>query len=290
VGVLDRKAVAITGAGQGLGRAYAMSCAAAGARVLVNDIRADLADSVVSEILAVGGEAIADYSTVATWSGAASVVRETCSAFGSIDGLINNAGILRAKEAWLHDERDVRDTVEINLMGTMYCGIHALQQMRKQGHGSIVNITSGAQMGRALMSIYGATKAGIAGLTFGWAIEGKPHGIRANAMWPAASETALSQEYFRTAYAQQHGEAPAIAPENNAPLAVYLLSDMSVYLTGQVIALRGGRLAVITHPTWAAHVDHVGPWSIAAVESAFNDSLRSGLQELQFAEGQLGPY
>jgi NAD(P)-dependent dehydrogenase (short-subunit alcohol dehydrogenase family) len=269
MGALDGKAVVITGAGKGLGRAYALHASGAGARVLVNDLDARAADAVVAEIAAAGGAAIANHDSVASWDGAAGIITGCVDGFGRIDGLVNNAGVMPTAQPWAQDEATIRLTVEVNLLGAIFCGVHAMRAMVRQADGVIVNVTSGAQMGRSFMGTYGATRAGTAALTYSWAIDGAPHGIRVNCVWPSA-RTGLSAQYRTTAAAKQRASIPENAPEDNGPLVTYLLSDLSAGLTGQVIMLRGGEIAVVERSKVSEHgLAGVSGWDVGEIADAF---------------------
>jgi NAD(P)-dependent dehydrogenase (short-subunit alcohol dehydrogenase family) len=270
---LDGKAVVVTGAGKGLGRAYALHAAASGARVLVNDLDVEAADAAVAEIAASGGAAIANYDSVASWDGAAAIIADCVGGFGGIDGLVNNAGVMPTAQPWTQDEETIRLTVEVNLLGAIFCGVHAMRAMVAQTGGAIVNVTSGAQMGRSYMATYGATRSGTAALTYSWAIDGAPHGIRVNCVWPSA-RTGLSAQYRTTTAARQRASIPDNAPEDNGPLVTYLLSDLAEGLAGQVIMLRGGEIALVERPKVSRHVlSSVSGWDVAEIADAFKRRL-----------------
>lgn len=279
-GLLRSKAVVVTGGAQGLGRAYAMHAAAEGARVVVNDVRGDLAEQVVGEIRRAGGSSIAVEASVASWLGAQSVIQACVDHFGRIDGLVNNAGIMPIAKPWDLTMEDIDSTIAVNLTGAIYCGVHAMRAMVAPRGGVIVNVTSGAQMGRSLMSVYGASRAGTAALTYSWALDCGERNIRVNAIWPGAV-TGISTVYRLTAEAAMRSNRPGVPPEANAPLVTYLLSDLSEGITGQVIALRGPRLTIVSHPSLTSHsVTREGGWSVAAVADAFATTLRHGLEPI----------
>jgi NAD(P)-dependent dehydrogenase (short-subunit alcohol dehydrogenase family) len=272
MGLLDGKAVIITGAGTGLGRAYAVSAAAEGARVVVNDVTADRLAEVAAEITAHGGEVVACAGSVADWNVAAELV-ETCrTTFGSVDGLVNNAGVIRIEEPWKAEEAGIRAMVEVNLMGAAFVGAHALRVMVEQGSGAIVNATSSAQMGLSQMSVYGATKGALASLTYGWALDTQALGIRVNAYAPVAW----------TAMVAGSSVAPAQLPttEDNAPVVLFLLSDLAGDITGQVIQRRGDGLSVMAHPDLTDHVATPDAWTTEAVARALGPVLREGAQPI----------
>jgi NAD(P)-dependent dehydrogenase (short-subunit alcohol dehydrogenase family) len=225
--------VVITGAGSGLGRAYAIDCAQAGALVLVNDVRADLAYETVGLITAKGLSAVAHVGSVAAWVTAVELIDTCVTTFGAIGGLVNNAGILHAAHIWDETENELRRLVEVNLLGSMFCGAQAMRHFVRQGSGSLVNVTSGAQLGVARISAYSATKAAVTAMTYAWATEGRPHSVRVNAISPVARTPILNswdgnaeQQQARVRYAE---------PDAVAPLVTFLLSEASAPLTGQVV-------------------------------------------------------
>lgn len=272
MGLLDGKAVVVTGAGTGLGRAYALHAATEGARVVINDVTVDRLGEVAAEISALGGTVVSCPGSVADWTVAEGLVQECRTVFGGVDGLVNNAGVIRIGDPWEADEAGIRAMVEVNLMGAAFVGTHALRVMLEQGRGAIVNATSSAQMGLAQMSVYGATKGALASLTYGWALDARAQGIRVNAYAPVAW----------TAMVAGSSVAPAQLPttEDNAPVVSYLLSDLAADITGQVVQRRGDGLYVMAHPDLTEHVATPEAWTTDAVARALDPVLRSGAQPL----------
>jgi NAD(P)-dependent dehydrogenase (short-subunit alcohol dehydrogenase family) len=237
--------VVITGAGSGLGRAYALDCARAGGRVVVNDVAADLARATVALIAAEGHCGVAHAGSVADWETAAGLIDTCVATFGSIGGLVNNAGILHAAHIWEESEAELRRIVDVNLLGSMYCGAHAMRQFVRQGSGTVVNVTSGAQLGVPRLSAYGATKAAVTAMTYAWAIEGRPYSVRVNAISPVARTPILSS--WDGNAEQQRARLRYAEPDAVAPLVTFLLSEASAPLTGYVV--RGdGREICPLHP------------------------------------------
>jgi NAD(P)-dependent dehydrogenase (short-subunit alcohol dehydrogenase family) len=268
---LAGKRVIVTGGGHGLGRAYACYLGANGARVVVNDIDSAGAHAVADEISAAGGDARAIGCSVADWDDAARIVDMCVTEFGGVDGLVNNAAAHSIAEPWLVDEAAIRSMASVNLMGALFVGVHAIQQMIDQKHGSIINITSTAQLGLTKRAVYGATKGALASLTYSWAIDLAPHGIRVNAYSPQA-ETAMVTDR------PVPGALPS--PAENAPLVGYLLSDLSADVTGQVIARRGDKLAVMSHPELTSFEASAAPHSIDVLHAEFGPVLRAGVQPI----------
>ncbi len=267
---LAGKRIVVTGAGAGLGRAYAVYAAANGAKVIVNDLDAAAAAAAADEIVAAGGVALSIGGSVADWTAAQNVVALCVNNFGGIDGLVNNAGVHRVEQPWLADEDTIRSIVTVNLMGAAFVGVHAMKHMVEQHHGSIVNITSSAQLGLTNLGVYGATKGALASLTYSWAIDLRDHGVRVNAYSPVA-ETAMTVG----------SPIPLTGipkPDENAPIVGYLLSDLSADVTGQVIQRRGDKLVVMTHPDLSEFAGTAAADTIEGLHAQFGPVLRSGLQ------------
>lgn len=270
MGILEGKAIVVTGAGAGLGRAYALHAAAEGAAVVVNDLTPDSAAMTAESIANQGGTAIVSSGSVDSWANAERIIADCAKGFGAVDGLVNNAGVVRVSDPWLAEEADIRAVVETNLLGALFVGVHALRAMVKQGSGAIVNNTSSAQLGLPRMAAYGATKGGLAALTYGWALDAAVHGVRVNAYSPVAVTAMVDLSPL------QLQELPS--PEDNAPIVSYLLSDLAHDITGQVVQRRGDALVVMSHPDLTEHSASAAPWTVKAVAEMLGPVLRTGLQ------------
>lgn len=270
MGILEGKAIVVTGAGAGLGRAYALHAAAEGAAVVVNDVAPESAVTTVEMIANQGGTAIVSSGSVDSWVNAERVIADCARSFGAVDGLVNNAGVVRVSDPWLAEEADIRAVVETNLLGALFVGVHALRVMVKQGSGAIVNNTSSAQLGLPRMAVYGATKGGLASLTYGWALDAAAHGVRVNAYSPVAVTAMVDLSPL------QLQELPS--PEDNAPIVSYLLSDLAHDVTGQVVQRRGDALVVMSHPDLTEHSASAAPWTVETVVQTLGPVLRAGLQ------------
>lgn len=252
---LQSKSCIVTGAGGGIGRAIALSFAAEGARVVVNDLDRAAADAVVKEIEAEGAEAVANYAAIGSVDAAEAVVAQAFDSFGGLDVLVNNAGILRDRMLHNMSEEEFDQVIHVHLKGTWACGRAAVQRWRplaKQDAESgtkttrkIINVTSASGLiGAVGQSNYAAAKMGIVGLTKTWAKELGRLSINVNAIAPAAltamteplvqDPEAAKQRYARFALGR-YG-----APDEIAPGFVYLASSESDYVTGQVLCIDGG--------------------------------------------------
>ena len=263
---LAGRAVVITGSGRGLGRAYALHAAAAGARVLVNDVDAEPAERTMLAIRSLGGDAMCFIGSVADWEQAAALVATCVEAFGAMDGLVNNAGIFRGGAVGSESEQDIRDVISINLLGTLFCGHHASIQMRRQGRGSIVNISSAASIGGVTWGTYGASKAGVLTATKCWAKDLAEASVRVNAVLPAAVTRLVPAET---------GELP---PETVSPLVTYLLSDRSRHVTGQAFRIRYGQISRVSGPYEHKPTRQAMPADVAGVSSYVESVLATHIR------------
>ena len=277
--LLDGRAVIVTGAGQGLGRAYALEAAARGAGVVVNDVDPRLAQDVADEIAVRGGRAVAAKGSVADWDDAAALSEIAVQTFGRLDGLVNNAGVFHLARAEDEDESRVRQAVEVNVLGAMFCGTHAIRTMIGCGNGgSIVNVTSGYQSGVATGGCYAATKGALASLTYCWALEGHRHGIRVNAVAPMARTRMTEYALDRLRSTGERSAVPATSPpESVAPLVALLLAERTG-ITGQVIRFDGRLLAIVGHPGKLEAVVERDGWTVEEIDEALGGPLRAGLQ------------
>jgi len=242
----DGRVAIITGSGGGLGRSHALELARRGAQILVNDLGGALdgsgsslsaADRVVDEITTFGGIAAPNHDSVATAEGGQAIVQAALDAFGRVDIVINNAGILRDKAFHKMDGAMIDAVIDVHLKGAFYVSQPAFRLMREQGYGRIVNTTSASGLfGNFGQANYGAAKAGLAGLNRVLAIEGAAHGIKVNAIAPIAS-TRMTENILGDL-------ASKVSPETVSPLVVYLAhEDCSV--NGHVYSVAGGRIARI---------------------------------------------
>ncbi|RYY47335.1 MAG: SDR family NAD(P)-dependent oxidoreductase [Sphingomonadales bacterium] len=255
MGICEGRVAIVTGAGNGLGRAYALGLAAEGARVMVNDLgvgthgeageNKGAAEKVVDEIRALGGEAVANTDDVAEWESGRRMVETALDSFGRLDAVVNNAGFVRDRMFVSCSPEEWDAVIRVHLRGHFCTSRHAVDHWRAQqkaGHSvdaRIINTTSGAGLqGSVGQSAYSTAKAGIAGLTLVQAAELARYGITANALAPNARTRMTATGGFDMA-ADERG-FDVFAPENMAPLVAYLVSGQSQGITGQVFELKGG--------------------------------------------------
>ena len=245
----------MTGAGRGIGKAIALAFAAEGARVVVNDVDDAAAESVVKEIVENGGEAAASYEPIGTVAAAESLLATALNAFGEVDVLVNNAGILRDKMLHNMSESDFDDVIQVHLKGTWACGRAIVQHWRPiakaevaEGRArprKIVNVTSASGlMGSVGQSNYAAAKMGIVGLTKTWAKELGSLSVNVNAVAPAAltamTEPLLQDEEAANRRLSRFALGRYGDPDEIAPAFVFLASADSDYVTGQILCVDGG--------------------------------------------------
>ena len=289
-GICEGRVVIITGAGRGIGRAHALGFAAEGAKVVVNDIGAELdgsggstgpAGEVVDTIRAAGGEAVANGDDVADWEGAQRLVNQAIETFGRLDVVVNNAGVVRDRmfANATEDEWDI--VMRVHLKGHFAPSRHAAAHWRDRSKAGeavdarIVNTTSGAGlMGSVGQSAYSAAKAGIAGLTLVQAAELGRYGVTANALAPSA-RTRMTEGPFAEMMAKPDDPDAfdAMAPENVSPLVAWLVSADSAGVSGRVFEAEGGKVSVADGWQHGTVIDNGARWHPADLGAAVRELL-----------------
>ena len=248
----ENRVVIVTGAGNGLGKAYALELGKRGAKVVVNDLGGAVdgsgsgnspADDVVNEIIENGGEAVANYDSVATKDGGESIVQTAVDSFGTVDAVINNAGILRDKSFANMTEKEFSLIIEVHLKGTYFVTQPAFKIMKENNYGRIVNVASPSGLfGNFGQTNYGAAKMGIVGLTNVLAIEGAKYNIKVNVIAPTAytrmTEALLPEDVGKL-----------FSAELVTPMVTYLASE-ACEPTHEIFGVAAGRFArigIITH-------------------------------------------
>ncbi|HQR02774.1 MAG: SDR family NAD(P)-dependent oxidoreductase [Proteobacteria bacterium] len=265
--LLAGKAAVVTGGGQGIGRGHCLHLAAAGASVMVNDLDAERAATVVHEIEAAGGKAIGSQADIGSRAGAERLIADCVSAFGAIDILVNNAGNLRDRSFLKCTDEEFDAVWRVHVKGTFWCAQAAALRMKTQGHGgAIVNTTSGAHFGSFGQTAYSAAKGAIASMTYTWATELAKEGIRVNAIGPLGS-TGMSDTY--------KGDKPAavadwIDPALNGPMVVFLCSHLAGHVSGQIFGTGGERISHMVQPHYGKTLIRPGGWTLEEIVRYFN--------------------
>jgi NAD(P)-dependent dehydrogenase (short-subunit alcohol dehydrogenase family) len=271
VGYLDGKTIAVTGAGRGIGRAVALASAAAGASVVVNDYgvgidgkdpTSEVADAVVADITAAGGRAVAVADSVTTMEGGERIVRAAVDTYGRIDGVVCVAGILRERMLFNMSEDEWDPVIETHLKGTFTVFRAAAPLMRAQRSGTLIGFTSGAFAGSVAQANYSAAKGGIVSLTRSAALGMYKYGVTANVIAPVAK----SRMSGNVPFGIEMG-----APEDVAPMVVFLLGDAARHVTGQVYTANGGKIAVWNQPVEVREIVKEGRWTPEEIAARFDE-------------------
>lgn len=240
----DGRVAIVTGAGGGLGREYALELARRGARVVVNDLGGTVegegaseraADAVVTAIESVGGEAVANYDSVSTAEGGEAIVQAALDEWGTVDIVVNNAGILRDKSFAKMSIEEVDAVIDVHLRGAFHVSQPAFAVMKEKGYGRFVHTSSNSGiLGNFGQANYGAAKAGLVGLSNVLAIEGIKYDIRSNVIAPVA-RTRMTEDLLGPL-------AEHFDPKQVMPMVVYLCSEQNRF-THEIFSAGGGRFA-----------------------------------------------
>ncbi len=286
----DGRVAIVTGAGGGLGRTYALELARRGARVVVNDLggavdgtgaSSSAADRVVSEVEQAGGEAVANYDSVSTPESGDAIVQTALDAFGTVDIVINNAGILRDRSFANMELSEIEAVLDVHLRGAFYVSQPAFRVMKDKGYGRFVFTSSNAGLfGNFGQANYGAAKAGLAGLSNVLAIEGAKYDIKSNAIAPIA-KTRMTEDLLGPL-------ADMVLPEQVTPMVIYLCSEANEH-THEIFTAGGGRygrIAIVTNNGWIAgqgavpsvedvadHLDEIRDLSDPIVPESIQDEI-----------------
>jgi NAD(P)-dependent dehydrogenase (short-subunit alcohol dehydrogenase family) len=286
--MLDGKVIIVTGAGRGIGRAMAMAFADAGAKLLVNDLGTSAdgegddtspAATVVEDIIEHGGEAAANYNSVAEWDSAHEIVQAAIDTFGRIDGLVNNAGVVRDTIFHKMTEETFDTVLKINLKGSFNMSRACAPHFRQQESGSIVHMTSTSGLiGNLGQANYMSAKLGIVGLSKSIALDMARYNVRSNCISPFAWSRLFGEVPEETPEQKARLEKiKQMTPEKIAPVATALLSDAGKDVTGQIFAVRNNEIFLMSQsrPIRTAHTsDGWTPESVCErVFSAFKPSM-----------------
>ncbi|MCZ7534493.1 MAG: SDR family oxidoreductase [Acidimicrobiia bacterium] len=287
-GLCADRVVVVTGAGRGIGREHALEFARQGAKVVVNDLgteregtgrSAEVAQSVVDEILGLGGEAVANGDDIADWEGAARLVATAVDGFGRLDVLVNNAGFVRDRMLVSTSEEEWDAVVRVHMKGHFCTMRHAGEHWRarsKEGeqlHAAVVNTSSGAGlMGSVGQGAYSAAKAGITALTLVGAAEMGRYGVTVNAIAPAA-RTRMTEAVFGERMARPESGFDHNDPANIAPLVAWLGSTEARDVTGRMFEVEGGVISLATGWQHGPSVDRGSRWDPSDVGPAVRDLI-----------------
>jgi len=289
--LLEGKVVVVTGAGGGIGRDFAHAMGAQGAKVVVNDVGASVsgegrdagpAQKVVDEIAAAGGTAVANTDSVAEWEAANRIVKTAIDAFGRIDCVVNNAGILRDRFFFNMSIEEWRAVIDVHLNGSFYVARAAASYFKSQNSGCYVNMTSTSGLvGNFGQANYMAAKLGIVGLSKAMALDMAKYNVRSNCISPFA-------------WSRMIGTIPADTPEQKArleklkrmetakiaPLAVFLASDLAKDVSGQIFGVRANEIFLFSQNRPLRSVHRSEGWTPETIAEHAIPSMRASFYPL----------
>jgi NAD(P)-dependent dehydrogenase (short-subunit alcohol dehydrogenase family) len=282
---LEGRVVIVTGAGGGIGRDFALAMAAAGAKVLVNDLGTSVrgegkdtgpAQKVVDEIRAAGGTAAANTDSVADWESAHRIVQSAIDAFGRVDVVINNAGILRDRFFFNMSVEEWRAVIDVHLNGSFYVSRAAAPHFKSQESGCYVHMTSTSGLvGNLGQANYAAAKLGIVGLSKSIALDMAKYGVRSNCISPFAWSRMIGSIPTETAEQQARVEKlKSMETAKIAPLAVFLSCDEAKDVTGQIFAVRANEIFIMSQSRPLRSVHRAEGWTAETIASHAIPSLK----------------
>jgi len=291
--MLEDKVALVTGAGRGIGREVALLLAAEGAKVVVNDLGAEIdgqgasatpAQAVVAEIEAAGGAALANGDSVADWDGAHAMVAAAIDGFGRLDAVVNVAGILRDSMFHKMDEADWDAVIGVHLKGAFNVSRAAIGPFREQESGAFVHFTSTSGLiGNIGQANYAAAKLGVVGLSRVLAMEGARKGVRSNVVSPFAWTRMIGTIPIDSEAQRQRVERlrNSTRAEQIAPMAAFLMSDAAAEVSGQVFAVRGNEVFLMSQSRPLRSLHRGEGWSARSLAEHLLPALRSDLYGLE---------
>jgi NAD(P)-dependent dehydrogenase (short-subunit alcohol dehydrogenase family) len=290
--LLQGKSVVVTGAGGGIGRDFALAMAAAGAKVLVNDIGTSVkgegrdagpAQKVVDEIRAAGGNAVANTDSVADWESANRIVQSAVDSFGKIDVVVNNAGILRDRFFFNMSVEEWRAVIDVHLNGSFYVSRAAAPHFKSQSSGCYVHMTSTSGLvGNLGQANYSAAKLGIVGLSKSIALDMAKYNVRSNCISPFAWSRMIGSIPTETDEQRARVEKlKSMETAKIAPLAVFLSSDEAKGVTGQIFAVRANEIFLMSQSRPLRSVHRSGGWTAETIATHAIPALKESFYPLQ---------
>ena len=290
--VLKDKVAVVTGAARGIGREIALLLARQGAKVVVNDYggteagaagTAVPADEVVGEIKTAGGQAVASYDSVATMAGGKNIVDTAVKAFGRVDIVVNNAGILRDRMIFNMSEDEWDAVINTHLKGSFAVTRAAAPLMREQKSGRVINMTSTSGLvGNVGQANYAAAKLGIVGLTRVTALDMARYNVTANCISPFAWTRMIGTIPTQTPAQQARVEKiKKMSPAHIAPLAAFLASDEAKDVSGQVFGVRGKEIMLFGHHRPLMRIHHAEGWTVERLTEIFPGTMQQHLIPLE---------
>jgi len=288
---LKDKVAIVTGAGGGIGRGEALALASEGAKVVINDLGGTTdgsgdskspADHVVDEIKKTGGEAAANYDSVATAEGGENIIKTAIDTFGKLDILVNNAGILRDRTIFNMTDEEWDAVIKVHLYGHFYTTKHACVLFRQQRSGRIINTSSMSGLGNFGQSNYSAAKEGIVGFTRTVARDMGRYGVTCNAIRPNAGTRMTMSDDMKQAY-ERSGRGAVVKmfenlkPEDIAPIVVWLASDAAANINGRTFFAQTGRVALYSEPVQEKMLAKDGAFTIDDMFKLMPTTLAQGL-------------
>jgi NAD(P)-dependent dehydrogenase (short-subunit alcohol dehydrogenase family) len=288
---LDGKVVIVTGAGRGIGREIALLAAAEGGRVVVNDLGGggdgsgsskEPAQEVVDIIKSQGGEAVANFDSVAEPGPANNIVKTALDVFGRVDGVVNNAGILRDSIFHKMSVADFETVIKVHLLGSFYVAHAAARLFREQNSGSFVHFTSTSGLvGNFGQANYAAAKLGIVGLSKSIALDMQRFNVRSNCVSPFAWSRLIGEIPTNTeAEKLRVARMKAMGPEKIAPLSVYLLGDAAKDVTGQVFAVRMNEIFLMSQSRPVRSIHRAEGWTCESLAEHGIPALKASFYPL----------
>jgi len=289
-GIVEGKVAIVTGAGGGIGRGIALGLAAAGARVIVNDISAESSQAVVDEIKAAGGEAIANTDSVAARDSAHQIVQAAVDGFGKIDIVVNNAGNLRDRLFHKMSEEEWTQVLDVHLNGSFYVSRAAATFFREQESGAFVHMTSTSGLiGNFGQANYSAAKMGIVGLSKSIALDMSRFNVRSNCIAPFAWTSMTSSIPANTPEEKLRVEKLKKMEANKiAPMVVYLGSDSGKAVTGQIFGVRANEIMLFSQPRPIRSVHMSEGWTPEAIAETAIPAMENSFFALERSPEVIG--